>query len=303
MISLLIALLRPAQWIKNVAVFIPAFFSLWNADAPDTLTARGAEALRGSLVAFVAFCLLSSAVYVVNDIVDAPRDRLHPRKRLRPVASGAVSPRSAGLVAASLLAASTAPLWGMPSGARAAFGAYLLLQLAYTFALKRVPLVDVACIASGFVLRVVAGGLASGAAPSPWLLACTFLLALFLALCKRRQEKAELGGSASGTRPSLARMPLRALDFCVDAAATATLVCYAAYTQAPTTMRHFGSRSLALTLPVIAAGLVRYLYLLRRRDEGDRPERVLLTDLPLLAVSLLYGLSVAAVFHWRAVLP
>ena len=284
-------------------MFAPAFFSLWNAADPDSFAQRGAAVLRGSLAAFVSFCLLSSAVYVVNDIVDAPRDRLHPRKRLRPVASGAVPPRAAGLIAICLLAAATAPRWGIASGARDALAAYLLLQLAYTFALKSVPLVDVACIATGFVLRVVAGGLAAGVQPSPWILLCTFLLALFLALCKRRQEKAELRGGAAGTRPSLARVPLRALDFAVDATAAATLLCYAAYTQAPSTIRHFGSRSLALTLPLVAAGLARYLLLLRRRDEGDRPERVLLTDPPLLAIAGLYCLAVAAVFRWREILP
>ena len=298
-----VQLLRPAQWIKNAVVFAPAFFSLWNADDAGSWLERAAPAAWASFAVFVAFCLMSSAVYVVNDIVDAPRDRLHPRKRLRPVASGAVSPRRAAYVAACLLAASTAPLWDVSPQALGVVGVYLLLQIAYSFGLKRIPLLDVGCIAAGFALRVVAGGLGAGVIPSPWLLGCTFLLALFLALCKRRQEKAELGGDASGTRPSLARLPLRALDQGVNMAALATLLCYAAYTQAPATLRHFGSRSLMLTLPLVAAGLVRYMFLLRRRDEGDRPERVLLTDVPLLAIILLYAISVALVFHFRSVLP
>ena len=299
----LVQLLRPAQWIKNAVVFAPAFFSLWNADDPAASLARAAAVARASFAVFAAFCLVSSAVYILNDIVDAPRDRLHPRKRLRPVASGAVSPRQAALVAAGLLAASTAPLWGLPVPARLAISAYLLLQLAYSFGLKRIALLDVACIAAGFALRVVAGGRGAGVVPSKWILGCTFLLALFLALCKRRQEKAELGGGASGTRPALAHLPLRVLDGAVNLSAVAVIACYAAYTQAPATLRHFGTRSLMLTLPLVAAGLVRYMFLLRRRDEGDRPERTLLTDLPLLAIILLYGLSVAAVFHFRTVLP
>ena len=299
----IVQLLRPAQWIKNAVVFAPAFFSLWNAGDPGSWQTRAAPTAWASFAVFVAFCLMSSAVYVVNDIVDAPRDRLHPRKRLRPIASGAVSPHRATIIAACLLAASTAPLWDLAPEALRAIVAYLMLQIAYSFGLKRIPLLDVACIAAGFALRVVAGGLGAGVVPSPWLLGCTFLLALFLALCKRRQEKAELGDDASGTRPSLARMPLRALDAGVNAAALATLLCYAAYTQAPSTLRHFGTRSLMLTLPLVAAGIVRYMFLLRRRDGTDRPEHVLLTDAPLLVIIVLYGISVAAVFHFRGILP
>ena len=293
-----LSLLRPAQWIKNVVVFAPAFFSLWNADSPDAWTARLRAAAQPSLAVFVSFCLVSSAVYVLNDILDAPQDRLHPRKRFRPIASGTVPLNAACVVFVALLCACTGPIAVIVNHVAVSEVVleYFILQIAYMVLLKHIPILDVACIASGFVLRAVAGGRATGVVLSPWLLACTFLLALFLALCKRRQEKAELGDGAMGTRPSIARLPLRALDLLVNASAAATLLCYAAYTQAPATVGHFGSRWLILTLPLVAAGIARYLFLLRRRDEGDRPERVLLTDWPLLLVILLFGLAVAATF-------
>ena len=296
-------LMRPGQWVKNVVVFAPSFFALWNASAPNAWIAAGCR-YHELFAVFAAFCLWSSAVYVLNDLADAPRDRLHPRKRLRPVASGAVPPREARGFLALLLLLGGSFLLSLPEAACRVLVAYLVLQAGYTFALKRIPALDVACIAAGFVLRVVAGGFAAEVALSPWLLSCTFLLALFLALGKRRQEKALLGETASaGTRPALARLPLRSLDTAVDIAAAATIVGYAAYTQSPATIANFGSHGLIFTLPFVTVGLARYLHLLRRRDEGERPERVLLTDAPLLAIVLLFGISVAAVFHFRAHLP
>ena len=301
--SQLLRLMRPGHWVKNVVVFAPSFFALWNAAAPNSWIVAGRR-YHELLAAFAAFCLWSSAVYVLNDLVDAPRDRLHPRKRLRPIASGAVSPGEARGLLALLLALGGSFLLGLPTAACHVLAVYLALQIAYSFALKRVPVLDVACIAAGFVLRAVAGVRAADVTLSPWLLSCTFLLALFLALGKRRQEKALLGAEASaGTRPSLALLPLRSLDIAVDIAAGATLVGYAAYTQAPTTVSNFGSHGLIFTLPFVTLGLARYIHLLRRRDEGERPERTLLTDAPLLVTVLLFGLSVAAVFHFRAVLP
>lgn len=295
--------MRPDQWIKNVVVFAPAFFSLWNATAPNSWIAVGRR-YHELLAVFAAFCLWSSAVYVLNDLVDAPRDRLHPRKRMRPIASGAVTPREARGLFALLLVLGGVFLVGLPAAACRVLVAYLAMQIAYTFALKRAPVLDVACIAAGFVLRAVAGGYAADVAPSPWLLVCTFLLALFLALCKRRQEKASLGDAVSAdTRPSLARLPLRSLDRAADVAAAALLVVYAAYTQATATVANFGSRGLIFTLPFVTLGLARYLRLMRRRDEGERPERTLLTDPPLLATILLFGIAVALVFRFRAVLP
>ena len=299
----LLRLMRPGQWIKNVVVFAPAFFSLWNAAAPNSWIAVGRR-YHELLSVFAAFCLWSSAVYVLNDLVDAPRDRLHPRKRLRPLASGAVTPREAGGLLALLLALGGAFLISLPAAACHVLAAYLAMQVAYTFALKRAPGLDVACIAAGFAMRAIAGGRAAGVALSPWLLACTFLLALFLALCKRRQEKASLGDAASaGTRPSLARLPLHSLDLAADVTAGALLVVYAAYTQATATVANFGSRGLIFTLPFVTLGLMRYLRLVRRRDEGERPERTLLTDPPLLATILLFGLAVALVFRFRVFLP
>lgn len=294
----ILRLLRPAQWIKNVVVLAPVFFSLWNAGEPGVWN-RLRDALLPACATVVAFCLVSSAVYILNDLMDAPRDRLHPRKRFRPIASGAVTPAQAGAVMVSLMALHTVLLLRLPVAAAQIFAAYFLLQILYTGGLKHLPVLDVTCIAAGFALRVVAGGFAARVSLSPWLLACTFLLSLFLALCKRRQEKAELGESGDNTRPALRGLSLRALDTFVYISAGVTLLCYAAYTQAPSTVTNFGSRGLILTLPFVALGIARYLVLLHRHDETERPERVLLTDLPLLAIIFLFGLSVAGVFLFR----
>lgn len=289
----LLCLLRPAQWIKNIVLFAPFFFSLWNAKAGFADGTYTAQAFLSIVREFLAFCALSSAVYIFNDIVDAPRDRLHPRKRFRPIASGEIPVREAWPYALALLVAAVL-LHGSAPGL-SILAAYLGLQVLYTFLLKKVPVLDVVCIALGFVLRVLAGGAACAVVPSPWILSCTFFLALFLALCKRRQERAELGESGD-TRPALRGLSLRALDALVYASAGVTLLSYAAYTQAPATIANFGSRGLLLTLPFVALGIARYIVLLHRRNETERPERVLLTDLPLLAIILLFGLSVAAVF-------
>ncbi len=298
-----VRLLRPAQWIKNVVLFAPLFFSLWN--AADSAAGRTpALPLGRATFAFLCFCLLSSGIYVFNDLVDAPRDRLHPRKRLRPVASGEVSFANASAIAALLPHLALALSLFCGKRTTVIFIGYFLLQILYTLLLKHLPVLDVIAIASGFVLRVAAGGAACSVPLSPWILLCTFFLALFLALCKRRQEKSELAGSpSSAARPSLRHIPLRLLDTLVFLSAAAALLCYAAYTQAPATVRNFGTRGLALTLPFVGLGFARYLVLLHRTDETERPERVLLTDLPLLADLLLFGLSVAAVFLLRDSLP
>lgn len=296
----LLRLLRPAQWIKNVVLFAPLFFSLWN--ATDTAS-RPPLHLLPTLLSFLGFCLLSSSVYILNDLLDAPRDRLHPRKCHRPLASRALKPRHAILLLLFLLSIVFFLSSALNAPTRLAFSAYLLLQLLYTLFLKRIPVLDVATIASGFVLRISAGGAAGSIELSPWILLCTFFLALFLALCKRRQEKAELALSAPSTRPALRHISLHTLDRLIYAVSAITLVCYAAYTQAPSTLLHFGTRGLCLTLPWVALGLARYLKLLHRHDEAERPERVLLTDLPLLLILLFFGLSVAGIFFARSILP
>jgi 4-hydroxybenzoate polyprenyltransferase len=279
--------LRPHQWMKNSFVLAPLVFSRHLGERELTLRAVGAT---------LVFCLLSGSVYAINDVLYVEKDRAHPTKRNRPVASGLVPPRVASAVAVGLIALSigTAPLLGV--GFSIVASAYLLQNLAYSAVLKEIVFVDVLSIAFGFVLRVLGGSLAAGVEPSVWLLACTFLLALFLALCKRRHEKILTRETGGEHRPSLEQYDIRLLDQLIGITGSSTIVCYAMYTLAPGTVDKFGTRMLGFTVPFVVFGIFRYLDLVYRHAKGDRPERILLTDLPILADLILYGLSVGLIF-------
>lgn len=285
--------LRPGQWIKNSLVFASGFFAL--ADRNQSVAA-GPAAVR-SAAAFALFCLVSGAVYLMNDVHDAEADAMHPEKRRRPVASGRLSRRAASAEAAALLALSLAAATALGAGFAAALAAYFALQAAYTFALKRVPLADTACIAAGFSLRVAAGAFASGAAVYPWILACTFVLALFLALGKRRAELFSLGPEAAARhRAVLARYSLRALDRACTVSAAAAVAAYAVWTMAPSTRAKFGTSLLAATVLPVAFGVSRYLRIVLRGEGGGRPEKTF-RESPALVLSVLsWLLSCGAVW-------
>ena len=281
-------LLRPEQWTKNALVLAAFVFALG-----DRNQYLGWGGFGTPLIAAAAFCLLSSAVYILNDIRDAPRDRLHPVKSRRPVAAREVSVPAAAAVALVLLAVSLAVAAKIAFPFFAVLLVYFLLQLAYTFLLKRLPLLDVIVIALGFVLRALAGAAAIAVPISPWLLVCTLLLATFLALCKRLHEKVNLG--AAGTRDALGGYSPRLLDQLIAMTGAATLVSYSIYTLWPETVDKFGTEWLCATIPFVLFGLFRYLHLVYQQDKGDQPERILLTDFPLLADIALYGLVLLAV--------
>jgi len=282
--------LRPEQWVKNTVIAAPVLFALG-----DRTQMPGVRSGGHAAAAVLLFCLVSSGVYLLNDIRDREQDRAHPRKRTRPLASGAIRPAEAALAAAGLLATGLggALLISLPLAAIAA--GYVAVQAAYTLWLKRIVLLDGLVIAGGFVLRAVAGAVAARVAVSPWLLLCTFLLALFLALCKRRHEKLHVGDHL-GTRSSLRAYDLNFLDPLLTAVTGATIAAYTLYTLWPDTVEKFGTRRLAATVPFVVFGLVRYLYLVRRRAEGDRPERVMLTDGPLRINLALYTLILLFIF-------
>lgn len=286
--------LRPEQWTKNGIVFAAFLFALGDPEQHIDLS-------HGWLVlaAALCFCLLSSAVYLFNDVRDCDQDRRHPTKKLRPIASGALSvPLALGFSVALALAALVG---GAVIGIELVqvLFAYAIIQVLYTLGLKRVALVDVFVIASGFVLRALAGAVAIGAEISPWLLLCALLLALFLALCKRRHEKVVLEHVSDETRDSLRAYSERLLDQLIAIVAAATIVCYALYTLWPDTVAKFGTTRLGFTIPFVLFGIFRYLDLVYRHDRGERPERILLTDLPLLIDIVLYGLCVLAIIFWR----
>ncbi len=288
--------LRPHQWIKNGLVFAGVIFAgaLGNP-----------EAIGRAVVGFIAFSLLSGAVYLFNDLKDAEADRLHPKKRNRPIASGALSPglARAGLLVMIVLATALAVLLGPWFAMTAA--AYLALNLAYTLGLKNVVLVDVLAIAIGFVLRAIAGvELLRPVLPevelSPWLLVCTFFLALFMACGKRRPELLHQDHATTGERRKvLLSYSASFLDTLVTVCAASTIVAYAIYTIWPATVEKFHTTGLLWTVPFVVYGVFRYLWLTRVGDEGEDPSTTLTADKPLLVNVALWMTTVAAVLYWR----
>ena len=288
----LLRLLRVKQWTKNAVVFAAFVFALG-----DRQQDLAAWELWKVCLAALAFSLVSSAVYVLNDLHDAPQDRLHPIKKNRPIAAGEAGPVLALGWAAALLAVGLAGAWRLGPGLLAVLGSYLALQIVYTLGLKRLALVDVIVISMGFVLRALAGAVAIHVRISPWLLVCAMLLALFLGLCKRRHEKVNLAGQ--GTRAALDGYDERLLDLLIAMTGAAALVCYSIYTLWPETVAKFGTPWLGATIPFVVFGLFRYMDLVYRQDKGDRPEHILLTDVPLMADVALYGATVLGILLLR----
>jgi 4-hydroxybenzoate polyprenyltransferase len=255
------------------------------------------DAFLRALVAFVVFCGLSGAVYIVNDLADVDRDRLHPRKRLRPLASGALAPgvaRAAAILIGALSLA-TSTLLGLPFAALAVV--YVVLNLLYSFQLKHVVIVDVIVLSLGFVLRAVAGAVAIDVAFSTWLLVCTLLLALFLALAKRRHEITTLLDGAADHRRALAEYTPYLLDQMISVVTASCLVAYAFYTLAPETVEKYRTDRLAWTIPFVLYGIFRYLYLVHRKEQGGSPTDLLLTDRPLLVDVALWALAILAIVY------
>jgi len=271
-----IELLRPQQWVKNAFVLVGLVFGhAW----------RDPAMVNAALATTLAFCLASGAVYAFNDARDAAQDRDHPDKRDRPVARGALSPGEAiAMSAVAAAAALSLAAWtGWPVAAIIA--AYLGLSVAYTVCLKRIPVLDVVAIAAGFMLRLLAGTLGIGIEPSKWLLACGFLLTLFLGFAKRRAEIARLAQGAGRHRAVLEDYSIGFLDRAIALCAAGMIAAYAWYTVAAETALVHGTGGLALTLPWVLFGVVRYLYRLRLRGGGGDPTEELLRD-PLLAAAV-----------------
>jgi 4-hydroxybenzoate polyprenyltransferase len=273
--------LRPRQWAKNLLLFAGIVFA---AKLGDPI--RWVEAFA----AFVAYCAASSAAYLVNDVRDVSADRLHPVKRRRPIARGELRPRAALGLAGALVMLAGATAVALGPASLACLAAFVALQAAYTTRLKHVVLIDVLTIAALFVLRAAAGAVAVDVVISPWLLVCTGLLALFLALGKRRAELVLVGAERTPGRPALAGYSLALVDQLLAAVAGATIVAYALYTLAA-----HDSRALVATVPFVVFGLFRYLLLLHRRDLGEEPENVLLGDAPILLTVAAWAIACAAI--------
>lgn len=280
----LIRSLRPEQWLKNGFVLAPLVFS-GLLDDPN--------AWGRSLLAVAAFCCASSAVYLVNDVLDREADRRHPTKCNRPIAAGEVSVGMALAAASVLVVAAMIAAFALGNMFPAVLGCYILLVVLYSAVLKRVVFIDVLVLAAGFVLRVVGGAVAIDVPVSRWLLLCAYLLALYLALGKRRSELALLGDDAGTHREVLGHYTLGLVDQAISVVLGATVLAYTLYTVAPDTVAKVGSEGLMATVPVVLYGLFRYLYLLHRYELGGSPTRVLVTDRPLL-ITVVVWLAVAA---------
>lgn len=291
-IRALVKAMRPRQWTKNLALFVGVVF------AQRLLSA---SSLERAVLAFAAFCLASSVIYLLNDLLDLENDRQHPVKSKRPLASGALPASWAKAAIGALLAICAVltlliflipvppkeDIFAAYGGASVAFAValatYLLLMVLYSARLKHVVLLDVFIIASGFVLRILAGTVVIPVFISPWLYLVTILLSLFLALNKRRNELVLLEGRASSHRQILKEYSLPLLDQMITIVTAATLMAYSLYTfQGPT-----GNQHLMITIPFVLYGMFRYLYLVHMRMEGGSPEEVLLRDRHMLATVLI----------------
>jgi 4-hydroxybenzoate polyprenyltransferase len=284
----LLEAMRPRQWSKNVFVLAGIVFA-------GRLFDRTAQ-LR-VLACFALFCAAASAVYLANDVADRASDAHHPSKRLRPVASRRLSVRGASLASVALAAASLGGALALGPGTFAVVAGYLASSFAYSVGLKRAFLLDVMIVAAGFVLRAVAGAACIQAEISPWLLLCSFLLALFLALGKRRAELVLLGQGAPTHRPALGHYDVALLDSWLTALSAAAIVSYALYTQSPRTVEHFGTTNLLYTVPFVIYALFRYQHHVVREDAGGDPGTLLVQDRALQLALLGWAVTAAAVIY------
>ncbi len=280
--------LRPAQWVKNLVIFAGLIFGRRLFDP---------VALVEAVSAFAVFCVLSGVVYLVNDIADRETDRQHPLKARRPIASGALPVPVAATAALVLGSVGLAAAFGVGRAFAGVAAAYLTLLMLYSGPLKHIVIIDVLTIAIGFVLRAVAGAVAVNVEISHWLLVCTILLALFIALAKRRHEIVLLAGGAANHRPILGEYSAYLLDQMIGVVTASTLIAYVFYTISPETQAKFDTPWLGLTIPFPLYGIFRYLYLVHQREGGGSPADLLLTDRPLLACVALWALAVALIIY------
>jgi len=294
MVRSLILSLRPGQWTKNLLVFAGLIFGS---------QLRNTDSVLKAVSAFAVFCALSGVVYLINDIRDREADRLHPKKSKRPIASGALSPGVALAAAGVLCAGALAWAYAINLKFAAIALSYVILQTLYSITLKHLVILDVLTLSGGFVLRAAGGAAAVSVAFSHWLLLLTLLLALFMALSKRRAEIVTLASDAAGHRRILAEYSTYLLDQMISVVTASTLLAYAFYTMSPETVAKFGP-GLVYTIPFPLYGIFRYLYLVHQRAGGGNPSETLVTDKPLLlCVALFVGAVILILYGPWAISP
>jgi 4-hydroxybenzoate polyprenyltransferase len=287
--------MRPHQWVKNLFLFAPLIFAQ-KLFVPGTLQVNTGP-VAVSVAAFVVFSIMTGSVYMLNDLLDREKDRLHPAKKHRPIASGRLPVGFAKTTGAILTAAAIAAAFAIGWGFALVMLGYWAVNVAYSFKLKHVVFVDVGCIATGFILRILAGAVAIDVPVTLWLYACTFLLALFLGLGKRKHELVFADGSAS-TRKVLQHYDVDHVNLALIVTGVATTISYLAYTLSEHTRAQFGTHALVFTVPFIAFGLWRFVWLLNRPGEAQSPTDRMLRDAPFLVNLVLWGSAVLIVVYW-----
>jgi 4-hydroxybenzoate polyprenyltransferase len=282
----LVRAMRPLQWTKNAVVLAALVFDRHVFDLGQ---------LSRSVLAVVAFCLLSSGIYIINDLSDVEADRQHPRKRFRPIAAGEVGIGQARVVAALLLATALGTAWLIRPGVALIAAGYGGLMLAYSAGLKRVVIVDVGVIATGFVLRAAGGAVAIGVPISPWLYVCTALLALLIGFGKRRSELYTLSDGAGAHRATLDAYSVPLLDQLIGVVASSTVTAYALYTFFATSAPR--NHAMMLTIPLVAYAIFRYLLLTQGHEQGGTPESLLFADRPLLGCIASWGILSVTILY------
>ena len=294
LLKALLQTMRPKQWDKNALVFIGFLFTLNQYWTPFSATMW--EWLGRVCLAFVLLSAVSSAVYILNDVLDVEKDRAHPTKRNRPLASGRLQPRTALVAMVVLLAVALPASFALSPLFGAVVLAYYLMMLAYSFWLKHLVLIDIFTIAAGFVLRAVAGAVVIGVPISPWLYVVTLLGALFIGFGKRRHELLLLSNGATNHRQILAEYTPELLEQIITIVISSTVMAYSLYTFSAENLPK--NHAMMLTIPFVLYGAFRYLYLIHLRNEGGSPEEMVLKDRPILIDIALWGLSVAAVLYF-----
>lgn len=284
----LIKSIRPHQWTKNFLLFAGIIFSHHLLSL--VLIAK-------VLAAFGIFCLISGAIYIINDLIDIEKDQQHPLKRLRPIASGKISPGIARGLASALLVISLLLAYWVDLRFWLVCAGYAGLMIGYSVYLKQIAILDVIIIAMGFVLRAVAGAVVIAVSISPWLLVCTLFLSLFLVLSKRRHEMVLLGDEANHHRQSLAEYSPQLLDQMIAVVTGSAVIAYTLYTLAERTIAVVGTSHLIVTVPVVIFGMFRYLYLVYKGNQGGNPELVIFSDKPLLVDVMLWVVLVGVILY------
>ncbi len=288
MIKNIIRALRPRQWTKNIALFAGLIFSQNFFHLTKTATV---------LAAVLIFCIASSSIYLFNDVLDIEQDRKHPLKRLRPIASGQLSKSFALMIAYVLIVWSMAMAFLLDRNFSLLLAVYFIIGILYSVCLKNIVIIDLFCIASGFLLRVLCGVVVIGVPISHWLLSCTIFLSLFLALGKRRAEMVLLKKEALEHRSVLCEYSLSFIDQMITIVAASTILSYVLYTFSSETIAKFHTNNLSYSVPFVIYGVFRYLYLLYQKNEGGSPEKLLFSHKPLLYNLICYLVVVVAIIY------